>query len=100
MLLGFLVAGFLTLLAALAACLWYIIRTVRERSPSPSELVARMTELEGEFMAMSDGNARFLKRIGKRERDEQKRIQDGPAETTFTNRERVLAKLRASRGAS
>jgi hypothetical protein len=78
MLLGFAVALLLIQLAANAALAWYAVHLTRERSPAPSELVARMTDLEQEFVAMADSQARFLKRVSKRDRDESRRLAQEP----------------------
>ena len=103
MLLGLAVALLLIQLAANAALAWYAVHLTRERSPAPSELVARMTDLEQEFVAMADSQARFLKRVSKRDRDESRRLAQEdhgqPDITPSRPKEQLrqrLAQLRAS----
>lgn len=85
----------LVLLVAFGIAGWYLVRTLREREPTPPQLATRMTELEQEFLAFADGQARFLKKLSKRERDSAKQLADDPGQQSLPldPRERIRQKL-------
>lgn len=75
----------LALILALAGCgaAWLTYRaTLSARSGTPGELMVRMAELEGEWQATLDGNARFLKRLAQREKRSAEKVAQEALEPT------------------
>jgi hypothetical protein len=72
-------------LAASGVAVWCLQRTNAARSATPGEILLRMTELEQEWASTLESNARFMKRLAKRESDAAKRAQDAPEPTIEAN---------------
>ncbi len=93
----------LALIASLAASgvAWILYRaTLAARSGTPGEVMVRMAELEQEWASTLDSNARFLKRIAKREQDAAKRASsaDAPPEIPNLNGKAALRAVAREKG--
>lgn len=78
------VAFFVSLcsLAVSAVTVAITVRTIRERSPAPQEVVSRMLELEAEWASTLDLLTRHQKKQSKRERDALKSLEQAPEAPT------------------
>jgi hypothetical protein len=81
-------------LGASAVAVWCLQRTNAARSATPGEILLRMTELEQEWASTLESNARFMKRLAKRESDAAKRASEAP-ETPDLNGADPKSNLRA-----
>lgn len=72
-------------LASAGVALVCLVRTNAARSATPGEVLLRMTELEQEWASTLESNARYLKRIAKRESDAAKRASESPQNDEPTN---------------
>lgn len=73
----------------------YVRRTLRERAVSPTELLARVAELEAEWVSTLDMLTKQIKKLSKRERDAMTAQAQEPAPTGWSKDEARRA-LRAA----
>lgn len=78
-------AALILSLASSGVALYCLVRTNAARSATPGEIILRMTELEQEWASTLESNARYLKRIAKRESDAAKRASESPQTDEPTN---------------
>lgn len=81
-------------LASSVLCLALYRATATARSATPGEVLVRMAELEQEWASQLDSNARFMKRLAKRQQDEAKRASES-SETHDLNGGDPKSQLRA-----
>lgn len=71
-------AALILSLVASGVALACLLRTNAARSATPGELLLRMTELEQEWSSTLESNARYMKRLAKRDSDAAKRASESP----------------------
>lgn len=77
----FSVCALILALAAIGIC-WYLARSTHTaRHTAPGEILVRLAEIEQEWQATLEGNARFLKRLAQREKRDAQKAAEMPLET-------------------